>query len=146
MITAKNGKRYLTSDDVTKLVYNCELTKKLEELQRRAETHYLNEDNKPIKKGMFSKVKDTKENRAIMEDLGILPEPKGAMVDELQEIMLLVDKKWSELITPGMYASGSEYDDVKEHYLKLRGECWKTLSLVLNYSVATRCMPIAVWL
>ena len=84
MITAKNGKRYITSSDVTELVYNCELTKKLEELQRRAETHYLNkEDNKPIKKGLFSKVKDTKENRTIMEELGILP-PINAIFKKIQ--------------------------------------------------------------
>lgn len=147
MITAKNGKRYITSSDVMELVYNCELTKKLEELQRKAETHYLNEGNKPIKKGgMFSKVKDTKENRAIMEDLGILPESKEAMVGELQDIMEIVDKKWCDLITPGLYASGKEYNEVREHYLKLRGECWKTMALVLNYSIANRCMPVAVWM
>lgn len=148
MITAKNGKRYLTSDDVMELVYNCKLTKQLEEIQRRAETHYLNnkEDNKPIKKGMFSKVKDTKENRTIMEDLGILNDTKEGMVGEIQYIMEVVDKKWSDIITPGLYASGKEYDDVREHYLKLRGECWKTLALILNYNVANRCMPVAVWI
>lgn len=147
MITAKNGKRYITSSDVTELVYNCELTKKLEELQRRAETHYLNkENNKPIKKGLFSKVKDTKENMTIMEELGILPESKDNMVEELQDIMEIIDNKWADIVTPGLYASGKEYEDVREHYLKLRGECWKTLALILNYSVATRCMPIAVWI
>ena len=145
MITAKNGKRYLTSNDVMELIYNCELTKKLEAIQLRAETHYLKED-KPIKKGMFSKVKDTKENRTIMEGLGILNDTKEAMVGELQYIMEVVDKKWCDLITPGLYASGKEYNDVREHYLKLRGECWKTLSLVLNYNVANRCMPVAVWI
>lgn len=146
MITAKNGKRYITSSDVMELVYNCKLTKKLEELQRRAETHYLKESNKPIKKGMFSKVKDTKENRAIMEDLGILNDIKEGMVSDIQDIMSKVEAKWSEIITPGLYASGKEYNEVREHYLKLRGECWKTLSLVLNYNVANRCMPVAVWL
>ena len=148
MITAKNGKRYLTSDDVMELVYNCKLTKQLEEIQRRAETHYLNkeEDNKPIKKGLFSKVKDTSSNKEILEKLGILNDTKDGMVSELQYIMEIVDNKWCDIITPGLYASGKEYDDVKEHYLKLRGECWKTLALVLNYSVATRCMPTAVWL
>lgn len=148
MITSKNGKRYLTSDDVMELVYNCKLTKQLEEIQRRAETHHLNnkKDNKPIKKGMFSKVKDTKENRTIMEDLGILNDTKEAMVGELQYIMEVVDKKWCDLIAPGLYASGKEYNDVREHYLKLRGECWKTLALILNYNIANRCMPVAVWI
>jgi hypothetical protein len=130
------------------LVYNCKLTKQLEEIQRRAETHHLNnkEDNKPIKKGMFSKVKDTKENRAIMEDLGILNDIKEGMVSDIQDIMTKVDAKWSEFITPGLYASSKEYEDIREHYLKLRGECWKTLALILNYSVSTRCIPVAVWL
>lgn len=145
MITAKNGKRYLTSDDVMELVYECKLTKKLEELQRRSETHYLSNEEKPIKKGLFSKVKDTKENRDTLEGLGILSEPKDAMVGELQEIMEIVDNKWSDLVTPGLYASSKEYEDIREHYLKLRGECWKTLALILNYSVAARCIPIGAW-
>lgn len=146
MITAKNGKRYLTSDDVMELVYNCKLTKKLEEIQRKAENQHLNNEEKPIKKGLFSKLKDTEENRTVMEDLGILPASKETMVGELQAIMEIVDKKWSDLITPGLYATGKEYDDVREHYIKLRGECWKTLSLVLNYSVAARCIPIGAWI
>lgn len=146
MITAKNGKRYLTSDDVMELVYNCELTKKLEELQRRAENHHLNNEEKPIKKGLFSKLKDTEENRTIIEDLGILNDTKEGMVYDIQDIMSKVEAKWSEIITPGLYASGKEYEDIREHYLKLRVECWKTLALILNYSVAIRCMPVAVWL
>lgn len=147
MITAKNGKRYLTSDDVKKLVYNCELTKKLEELQRRAEVHYLNkEDNKPTKKGLFSKVKDTAENKEILENLGILNDTKEGMVSDMQDIMTEVDTKWSEIITPGLYASSKEYSEIREHYLKLRGECWKTLALILNYNIANRCMPVAVWM
>lgn len=146
MITAKNGKRYLTSDDVMELVYNCEITKKLEEIQRRAENYYLNKEEKPIKKGLFSKLKDTEENKTIMEELGILPASKEAMVGELQDIMAIVDKKWNDITTPGLYASSKEYDDVREHYLKLRGACWKTLSFVLNYSVATSCIPVGAWI
>lgn len=146
MITAKNGKRYLTSDDVMELVYDCKLTKQLEELQRRAENHHLNKEEKPIKKGLFSKLKDTEENRTTLEDLGILNDIKEGMVSDIQDIMTKVDAKWSELITPGLYASSKEYEDIREHYLKLRGECWKTLALILNYSVATRCVPVAVWL
>lgn len=147
MITAKNGKRYLASDDVTELVYNCELTKKLEELQRRAETQHLNKkDNKPIKKGLFSKAKDTSANKEILENLGILDDTKEGMVSDIQDIMSKVEAKWSEIVTPGLYASGKEYEAIREHYLKLRGECWKTLALILNYSVATRCIPVAVWL
>lgn len=119
MITAKNGKRYLTSDDVMELVYNCKLTKKLDDLQRRAENHYLNKEESASKETMIS---------------------------ELQEIIEISDKKWSELITPGLYASSKEYDDVKEHYLKLRGECWKTLALILNYSTVMRCLPVDAWL
>ena len=146
MIIAKNGKRYLTADDVMELVYNCKLTKKLEELQRRSETQYLNKEEKPIKKGLFSKVKDTKENMDTLEALGILSIPKEDMVGELQEIMEIVDKKWSELITPGLYASSKEYEDIREHYLKLRGECWKTLAFIMNYSVASRCIPVGAWI
>lgn len=145
MITAKNGRRYLTSDDVMELVYDCKLTKQLEGLQRSAENHHLNKKEKPIKKGLFSKLKDTEENKTIMEELGILNDAKEDMIGELQYVMEVVDKKWCELITPGLYAPGKEYNEVREHYLKLRGECWKTLSLVLNYSVATRCMPVAAW-
>lgn len=147
MITAKNGKRYLASDDVMELVYNCKLTKKLEELQRRAELYYLNnKEEKPIKKGLFSKVKDTPANNEILENLGILNDTKEGMVLDIQDIMTKVDEKWADIVTPGLYASGKEYEDIREHYLKLRGECWKTLALILNYSVATRCMPVAVWL
>lgn len=147
MITAKNGKRYLTSDDVMELVYECKLIKKLEELQRIAEAHYLNnKEEKTIKKGLFSKVKYTPANKEILENLGILNDIKEGMVSDIQDIMTKVDEKWSDIITPGLYASGKEYEDVREHYLKLRGECWKTLALILNYSVATRCMPNAVWL
>lgn len=148
MIISKSGKKYVTSQDIEKLIVNCQITKKLERIRSISEKTKLKSSigEETIKRTFFKRYPDAQADREILDGLGFTKGERAEAFNLLKEALEETDTRYRDLITPDRYAGGKEYNDLLKHYMQLRCKCWQEAAFLLNWQAAYELEPVYSWL
>lgn len=148
MIISKSGKKYLTSQDLQELIANCKITKKLERIKSISEKTKLKNSipEETITRIFFKRYPDEQTDREILDGLGFTKGERAEAFNLLKEALEETDSMYRDLVTPGQYAGGKEYNDLLKHYMQLRCRCWQEAAFLLNWQAAYELEPTYSWL